>query len=156
MLPIESSLLRLDNFKNRLNTIQIFQVVKIAFWQGYFFCARRILRTRAGTDHIDATSRKDFLRRYCKDPTRTVIPNGIDEQTLLFGAKGRSAMECMLTRNPLRFCITLQAGALRTMLHGSTSSLVALAVLNRLTGNCSGAVVLHAQSYTPQQGVDGF
>ena len=58
--------------------VQIFEVVKSAFWQGHFFHGTSLLRTSAGTGAPDATSRKDFFRRYCNEPIRKVVPNHFD------------------------------------------------------------------------------
>ena len=98
-----------------MNAVQIFEIVKVAFWQGHFFAVMQILRTRAGTSHIDATSRKDFLRRYCKDTTRRVVPNDIDTKKRFQNQKGPAAMDGLSPLNFTCFRITLQANALRVM-----------------------------------------
>ena len=52
---------RLDDIEKLVFHVQIFEVVKTAFWQGHVFVGRTMLRTSAGTRALDATSRKDFF-----------------------------------------------------------------------------------------------
>ena len=99
-----------------------FEVVKTAFWQGHFFVGTPLLRTRAVTRALDATSRKRFFRRYCKEPTTTFVVNDFDNTFLIFGANAPAAMGGILRQIVPCFRITLQANALRVTLRASRST----------------------------------
>ena len=83
--------------------------------RGTFVDVPALLRTRAGTSHIDATSRKDFLRRYCKEPSTTFVLNDIDTKNRFQNQKVTAAMGGLLPLNFTCFRITLQANALRVI-----------------------------------------